>query len=281
MTKIDSPAGEGSPVVTRYNFASGQYMRPSQYGEAMHGLDMQTDNRNTRMGVKGNSPMRNYMIGNGNSPMNRGGANMFPSQIEGYQFLTTNGGFVDHHSSQSNTIGQNMFSGTPHYLRPQSQSNGLGGAYSNMQSVIKNGSGGYQYKQFANGTLQIMKSPRGGVGTMIYSSSPYFQDITNEIGTYGLQTTGNQKVDNALSRGQGLLQSEQGQTILTSLFDNFLSKKNVQKSEYDLIAEQNALATQQIKDGQKPSMTEKIVPYVAIVGVIGTIGTIVYLATKK
>jgi len=276
MTKIDSPAGEGSPVVTRYNFASGQYMRPSQYGEAMHGLDMQTDNRNTRMGVKGNSPMRNYMVGNGNSPMNRGGANMFPSQIEGYQFLTTNGGFVDHHSSQSNTIGQNMFSGTPHYLRPQS--NNLSGSnYSNMHSVIKDGSGGYQYKQFANGTLQIMKSPSGGVGTMIYTNSPYWGKITKEIGEYGKW----EKAGKVLSKGQELLESEQGQTILTSLFDNFTSKKNAQTSEYDLIAEQNALSAQQIKDGQKPSMTEKIVPYVAIVGVIGAIGTIVYLATKK
>ena len=46
-------------------------MLPMQYGENMNGLEMQPDNRQTRMGnriVSTKSPINQAMIGNGNSP---------------------------------------------------------------------------------------------------------------------------------------------------------------------------------------------------------------------
>ena len=75
-----SPAGEGSPIVPQYNYATGEYMRPSYYnGEDLHGLNTTLNNRNTRMGRQGYAPVPNYMIGTGNSPLHRGGNNLFPS----------------------------------------------------------------------------------------------------------------------------------------------------------------------------------------------------------
>ena len=87
---VNSPAGEGSPVVPEYNYATGEYMRPNYYGDRnLHGLEEEINNRNTRMGRSGYAPVPNYMIGNGNSPMHRGGNNLFPSPQQGFRYLTT------------------------------------------------------------------------------------------------------------------------------------------------------------------------------------------------
>jgi len=75
----------------------------------------------------------------------------------------------------------------------------------NMQSVVKDGSGGYQYKQFANGNLQIMRSPQGGVGTMINTSSPHWQGITNEIGPFAIQSNAQNAINSSQSNDQNAI----------------------------------------------------------------------------
>ena len=46
------------------------------------------------------------------------------------------------------------------------------------------GSGGYTYRQYEDGTLVILTSPKGGAGTTIYPSNPAWAAITKEIGPY-------------------------------------------------------------------------------------------------
>ena len=67
---------------------TGEYMQPNYYS----GLEEQINNMNTRMGRQGYAPVPNYMIGTGNSPMDRGGNNLMPSQQQGFQYLTS--GFI-------------------------------------------------------------------------------------------------------------------------------------------------------------------------------------------
>ena len=324
--KIDSPSGEGSPIVTRYNYATGEYIRPSQYGENMRvqnmhnlsGLDTEIDTWNTRMGIKGTSPMRNYMIGNGNSPMDRGGANLFPSPISNFEYLTTGGYpppsampqnaniypamfdhqtgqridpqsfssglvkpvFIDKHSASNYEIEEPMFDGLPEYLRPKkSQNYGSAMAYRDV-----NGSGGYKYRQFADGSIQILASSRGGVGTMVYQSSPYWQAITKEIGTYSqpkqqiqLQS---QTAQNLLNKGQEFAQSEEGKSIITSLFDRFVSTQSAKTEQQKLLAQQAQSEQQRIAQDMQPSAFQKSLPYLIAVGMIIGVGTVVFIATK-
>ena len=61
MPKQNSPVAQGSPIIPEYNYATGQYMLPMQYGDDMNGLEMQPDNRATRMGkhiVNATSPQQ-------------------------------------------------------------------------------------------------------------------------------------------------------------------------------------------------------------------------------
>ena len=88
----------GSPIVTKYVYATGQYMRPQFYTatrdpsarrEGYDGLSTALDNKNTRMNQPGYSPIQNYMVGPGNQPMDRGGPNLMPSPIQGFEYLTS------------------------------------------------------------------------------------------------------------------------------------------------------------------------------------------------
>jgi len=298
-----SPAGEGSPIVPQYNYITGEYMRPNYY----NGLEEEINNRNTRMGRQGYAPVPNYMIGTGNSPMDRGGNNLMPSQQQGFQYLTSGGypppsampqnanvypamfnhqtgqridpqsgglvpyaPMVDKHSS-SDKLDAPMFSGIPSYLQKSSQ-------YGDLDSAVAyrdvNGSGGYQYRQFANGSIQILKSPSGGTGTMIYQTSPYWQKITNEIGAY---PTKSQKL---VQKGKELVQSEEGQEVLTSLFDRFVSTQNTKTEQQKLLAQQAQAEQQKIAKGMQPTTLEKATPYLIGLGAISIVGTIMYFATK-
>lgn len=322
--KIDSPAGEGSPIVTRYNYATGQYMRPSQYGYGgimansnFGDLSMQPDNRQTRMGNRivnaKSSKQPNYMIGNGNSPMDRGGANMFPSPIEGYQYLTTGGYppaysmpqnsniypamfnhatgeridpqsgglikpvFKDKHFSGDLELDEPMFGGVPEYLKPQQQSN-LGGTGMKFRDV--NGSGGYRYRQFEDGSIHILQSPRGGSNTVVQKGSNYHQAITAEIGTYPMTAQSGSTLQNVITTGQAYAQSDAGQSFFKAIFDSFIGKKEAQTAQYQLQAEQAKAQQQAIAESMQPSAWEKAKPYLLAVGIIGAIGTGVYYLSK-
>ena len=324
--KIDSPSAEGSPIVTRYNYATGQYMRPSQYGDYMRnqhlsGLDMQTDNWNTRMGVKGNSPMRNYMVGNGNSPMDRGGANMFPSTIQGYQYLTTGGYpppsampqnsnvypamfnhqngqridpqsnnglispvFKDHHFNGEGEVGVAQFGGLPEYLRGQTDGYG-----SSIAFVDVKGTGGvYEYRIYSDNRVVIIRKNGVPANITVPSGSSAWTAIINQVGDYKANTgqstppiqTGRQGLDTAIAKGQEFAQSEQGKSVIASIFDTFLSRQGATKSQYDLQSQQAQAQAQTIAQGMQPSAFQKALPYIATVSVIGMVGTAVYFSTK-
>ena len=315
MRKINSPAGEGSAIVPRYNYATGEYMNPNYYGEDtsrnsnMSGLETEINNMNTRMNRKGYAPVPNYMIGTGNSPMSRGGNNLFPSQQQGFAYLTSGGypppsampqnanvypamfnentgqridpqsgglvpyaPMVDKHSS-SLELSEPMFSGVPDYLKPQHD---LG---STMPYRDVNGTGGlYRYRQFADGSIQILKSPQGGVGTMVTKSSPYWSAITNQIGAYptssAIPTTGREGLDQ-------ILQSEQAKGAFMSLFDRFVTGQGSKTEQLELARQQALLEQQKIKEQMQPSFFERSKPYLLGLTVIGLIGGITYVATKK
>ena len=312
-----SPSGEGSPVVSQYNYSTGQYMRPNYYGEHMAGLETEINNRNTRMGRKGYAPTPNYMIGNGNSPMHRGGNNLFPSPQQGFSYLTTggdpppsampqntnvypamfnhqtgqridpqSGGLVpyapkiDKHSS-SIELDAPSFSGLPSYLKSHSD---LG---STMPYRDVSGSGGYRYRQYADGSIQILQSPQGGVGTMVSKSSPYWQPITNQIGAYPSSApstpiqTGNQRADAILERGRQLAQSEQGQNLISSLFDRLVAGQSAQTEQQKLLAEQARLEQQRIQEQMQPSFFEKSKPYIIGLSIMAVAGGFTYALTKK
>ncbi len=314
MRKINSPAGEGSAIVPRYNYATGEYMNPNYYGENtgrhtsdMSGLDAEINNMNTRMGRKGYAPVPNYMIGTGNSPMSRGGNNLFPSQQQGFEYLTSGGypppsampqnanvypamfnhqtgeridpqsgglvpyePMVDKHSS-SLELCDPMFGGTPDYLKPQHD---LG---STMPYRDVNGSGGYRYRQFADGSIQILAGKQG-IGTMVYKSSPYWKLITDEIGAYptssAIPTTGREGLDQ-------ILQSEQAKGAFMSLFDRFVTGQGSKTEQLELARQQALLEQQKIKEQMQPSFFEKSKPYLIGLTVIGVVGSIAYVATKK
>lgn len=310
-----SPAGEGSPVVPRYNYATGEYMRPSYYGnEHLHGLETEINNRNTRMGRKGYAPVPNYMIGNGNSPMHRGGNNLFPSPQKGFQYLTSggypppsampqnsnfypamfnhqtgqridpqSGGLVpyspkiDKHSS-STVLSSPSFSGLPSYLG-NADSQVAGAFGSNPPFRIVNGKGGYQYKQFADGTIQILKSPQGGVGTMVGRSSPYWQDITDEIGEYPI-STGNRRADALLQTGRNIAQSEQGQAFFQSLFDRFITGQGLKQDQLELQRLQAQQQSQAISQSMQPTFFDKAKPYLLSLGIIGAFTGIAIAVTS-
>jgi hypothetical protein len=46
------------------------------------------------------------------------------------------------------------------------------------------GKGGYVYRQYSDGTLQIVQSPRGGSGTTVPTGSQAYVTIIKEIGPY-------------------------------------------------------------------------------------------------
>jgi hypothetical protein len=307
--KVNSPAGEGSPIVTEYNYATGEYMQPNYY----NGLEEEINNRNTRMGRNGYAPVPNYMIGTGNSPMDRGGNNLMPSPQQGFEYLTSGGypppsampqnanvfpamynqqtgqridpqsgnglvpyaPMVDKHSS-SRQLGKPMFSGTPAYLQ-QSQSHY--GATQNYRDV--NGNGGYRYRQFSDGSIVILKSPSGASNTPVSKNTSAWQAITREIGAYPASgSTLQQGASNLVSAGQEFAQSEKGQSVISSLFDRFVSTQSAKTEEQRLLAQQAQAQQQAIAKGMQPSVWEKAMPYVIGLAVIGTLGTVMYVATK-
>ena len=321
--KIDSPASEGSPVVTRYNYATGQYMRPTQYGDEMsnyQGLDTQPDNRQTRMGnkvVNAKSPNQpNYMIGNGNSPMDRGGANMFPSQIQGYQYLTSGGyppesampqnaniypAMFDHQTGQridpqsnngliqpifkdkhstDNEVGQAMFSGLPEYLRPRQD---LG---STIGFKDVNGKGGYKYRLFSDGRLTVLSHNGIPKNINVTKGSSIYNAIIGEVGTYQQNSgsapiqTGNQQADRLIAQGQQFAQSEQGQSLLTSLFDRLISTQGAKTEQQKLLAQQAQLQQQEIQKQMQPSAFQKALPYVGVAVGLVAFGGVVYYVTQ-
>lgn len=303
-----SPAGEGSPIVPQYNYSTGEYMRPSYYNgqdQDLHGLETEINNRNTRMGRTGYAPMPNYMIGTGNSPMHRGGNNLFPSPQKGFSYLTSGGyappsampqnsnvypAMFNHHTGQridpqsgglvpyqpkvdkhssSMILDTPTFSGLPSYLGEL-----------NLPFRIVGGQGGYEYKQFSNGTIQITKSPQGGVGTMVYEGSSYWNDITNEIGQYPTLSTGSQRADALLNRGRQFAQSEQGKSLITSLFDTFLAQQGVRQEELELQRLQAQQQGQAISQSMQPTFFDKAKPYLLSIAVIGTVATVAIVATS-
>lgn len=307
-----TPAGEGSPIVTQYNYATGEYMRPNYYnGQDIGGLEEQINNRNTRMGRKGYAPVPNYMVGTGNSPMHRGGNNLMPSPQQGFQYLTSGGypppsampqnanvfpamfnhqtgqridpqsgglvpyaPMVDKHST-GEQLEPNVFAGTPSYL---SKTANVGAYGSAMPYRDVNGKGGYRYRQFADGSIQILAGKQG-VGTMISKSSPYWQPITDEIGEYPTATPQSQQ-SQLLQQGQAFAQSEQGQSVLTALFDRFVSGQSAKTEQQRLLAEQAKLEQQKIAQQMQPSVFEKSKPYLIGLAGIVAVGTTVYLVTK-
>jgi len=203
---------EGSPRVYRYDFVTGEYMKPSTYG----GLGDEIDNRNTRMNRSepSHQEIRNYMRGTGNQPMDRGGPNLFPSATMGYQYMTGappapasampfnaneypaqfnhhtgqrvdpqsyselgtvtfyNFGSYDKHFDPTKTVGEASFSGMPNYLGAP-----------DLPSRTVAGRGRYLYRQYADGTIQILQGPQG-IGTIVSPQSRIGQAITAEIGQY-------------------------------------------------------------------------------------------------
>ena len=203
---------EGSPRVYRYDYATGEYMKPAVYG----GLGDEIDNQNTRMNrpQATHQEIRNYMRGTGNQPMHRGGPNLFPSATMGYDYMTGappapssampfnanefppqfnhqtgqrvdpqsyselgtvtfyNFGSYDKHFDPTKTVGEASFSGLPSYLGAP-----------DLPSRTVAGSGRYVYKQYADGTIQILQGPQG-IGTIVSPSSRAGQAITAEIGKY-------------------------------------------------------------------------------------------------
>lgn len=313
MPKENSPVAQGSPIVPLYNYATGQYMLPMQYGENMNGIDMQPDNRETRMGNRivnaKSSKQPNYMVGNGNSPMNRGGANMFPSPIEGYQYLTTGGYpppsampqnaniypamfnhetgnridpqsnnglinpvFKDKHSSDME-LGMPMFSGTPEYLQPNY---GSSIAFKDV-----NGQGGWKYRLFSDGRLTVLSHNGVPKNIQVTKGTSLYNSIISEIGAYpqssgGSSSTGNRFVD----QGQQFLKSEKGQSLLSTVFDTFLSKQGANQAQLDLQRQQAEAQKQEIAKSMETPMWKKALPYVAVLGVLG-IGTVVVISTSK
>jgi hypothetical protein len=227
---------EGSPRVYNYNFAQGAFLPSTYYG----GLGEEIDNVNTRMnrGPIPVSKLPNYMVGTGNQPMHRGGPNLFATDHKGFRNITAadempqtaisqnanvfpamfnhrtglrrdpqswNAGLItdkairhypygqyDKHFDPTKAVGEAQFSGLPSYLGAPS---GKAAQY----RIVK-GEGGYQYKQFANGTIQIVAGP-SGIGTVHYTGSQINKAITQEIGAYPSS------------------KSSSGKSIITQLFD--------------------------------------------------------------
>lgn len=319
MAKETSPVAQGSAIIPLYNYATGQYMLPMQYGENMNGLEMQPDNRQTRMGnriVNAKSPHQpNYMIGNGNSPMSRGGANMFASPIEGYRYLTTGGYpppsampqnaniypamfnhqtgdridpqssnglidpvFKDKHSSDME-LGMPMFSGTPDYLKPN-----FGAS---LSFVDVTGGGGYKYRLFSDGRIMIVSVNGVPSNRQVPTNSSAYNAIIAQVGTYqqnvgssGSSSAPVQTGNRFLDQGQQFLQSDQGQNLLNTVFNTFLSKQGAKQSELDLQAQQAEAQRQEIARSMETPAWKKALPYLAVIGVIGAATTVVVNLNK-
>ena len=297
------PAGEGSPIVERYNYVTGEYMRPNYYGErSVHfsGLDQQINNRNTRMNRKGYAPVPNYMVGTGNSPMSRGGNNLMPSPQQGFQYLTSGGypppsampqnsnvfpamynhqtgqrvdpqkfgaglvpyapkGHIDKHSS-STILEQPAFAGVEY----------LSG--SNMPFRDVQGRGGYKYRQYQDGSIQILQSPKGGVGTMVQKGSSFWNAITNEIGAYP------SKASQASGKAKSYLDANPNvKTGIQTLFDSFVSGQKTKQQQQAL--DQARAKAQQDALTQKSTL-EKATPYLIGIGAIALVTTVLVSIRK-
>ena len=220
---------EGSPRVYKYNFAQAAFLPPTYYG----GLGEEVDNVNTRMnrGPIPVKKIANYMVGSGNQPMHRGGPNLFASEHKGFSSMTAadampqtaipqnaniypamfdhktglridpqswSAGLItdkavrhypygqyDKHFNPAKAVGDAQFSGLPSYLGVPSGKE--------AQFRIVKGEGGYKYKQFSNGTIQIVAGPTG-IGTVHYKGSQINTAITQEIGAYPSQSSGGKNI---------------------------------------------------------------------------------------
>ena len=297
------PAEEGSPIVARYNYATGEFMRPNYYGEQtarktnFSGLDTQINNRNTRMNRKGYAPVPNYMIGTGNSPMSAGGNNLMPSPQKGFKYLTSGGYPPPSAMPQNANVFPAMYNHqTGQRVDPQKFSAGLV-PYNPKMHVDKHSSamvidhhdfsqpsylggtkqyrdvdasGGYRYRIFEDDSIQILSSPRGGSGTFVPKGGEAWVSIINEIGSYKNPKSFREVMQSAS-------QNEQIKEGLSTIFDTFLQGKKTEEEALKL--EQERLRQEQQAITAKTPL-QKATPYLIGVGIIVGVGTIIAIATK-
>jgi hypothetical protein len=298
------PAGEGSPIVERYNYVTGEYMRPSYYGERsvnFSGLDQQINNRNTRMNRQGYAPVPNYMVGTGNSPMSAGGNNLMPSPQKGFQYLTSGGYPPPSAMPQNSNVYPAMYNHqTGQRQDPQKFGAGLvpyapkghvdkhsspmildqpafaGASYlsgSNLQYRDVAGSGGYKYRQYPDGSIQILQSPQGGIGTIVQKNSPFWNAITKEIGQYP-QT----KAGQVTQQAQSYLDANPNvKTGIQTLFDSFVGS---QKSKQQQQILDQARSKAQSDALSKKSPLQKATPYLIGLGAIALVTTVLVSVRK-
>ena len=295
------PAEEGSPIVTQYNYATGEYMRPSFYGEEvsrtkpLSGLDTEINNRNTRMNRKGYAPTPNYMKGTGNSPMERGGNNLMPSQIQGFKYVTSGGypppsampqnantypRFFNHKTGQREDPQQfdaGLVPYRPRHIDKHSSDTHIPALKSFYPSYLSgaslpfrdvSGSGGYKFRQFSDNSIQILLSPKGGAGTIVPKGSESWVAIINEIGQYPSSSS-------LLQTGKQIAQSDKAQQGFQTLFDTWVSGKQTEQARMKV--EQEGLKRQ-----AQPTKTplQKATPYLIGVGMIVGLGTVLAVLTK-
>ena len=297
------PAGEGSPIVERYNYVTGEYMRPNYYGErSVHfsGLNEEINNRNTRMNRKGYAPVPNYMVGTGNSPMSRGGNNLMPSPQQGFQYLTSGGYPPPSAMPQNSNVYPAMYNHqTGQRVDPQQFDAGLvpyapkghidkhsspmildkpafaGVEYlgnSNLKYRDVSGSGGYKYRQFQDNSIQILKSPIGGSGTIVQKGSPQWVAIINEIGQYP------SKVSQASQQAQSYLDANPNvKTGLQTLFDTWVGGQK-SKQEQQRLDQERARAQADALASKSP--LEKATPYLIGIGAIALVTTVLVSIRK-
>ena len=164
MKNYGTPA-VGPSAVTRYQWGSGNWVDPNYYG----GLD----------DIQPNSPhpWSDQLIRSGMMPMQRGGPNAFSIGGKRYRSFASMAPVQSEMRLASALIDSHQAGG----VMPPENLSAPSYTYRDVQ-----GSGGYVYRQFSDGSIQVLKGP-ALVGKKISSSSDptRWTAITNEIGKWG------------------------------------------------------------------------------------------------
>lgn len=173
----------GPDSVTHYQYGTGEWVDPNVYG----GIDNLNSNAP--------HPWSDQLIRSGMMPMQRGGPNAFSIGQKQYRSFASLAPVQSELGFASALIDAHQAGGM---MPPDNLS---APSYTHRDVA---GSGGYVYRQFSNGNLQVMKGP-ALVGTKITSSGDplRWKAITNEIGKWG--SLGSGKIRSGAAQGAASL----------------------------------------------------------------------------
>lgn len=131
------------------------------------------------------------------------------------------------------------------------------------------GRGGYTYRQFEDGGLLILKSPRGEAGTLVAEGSKAFISISKEIGPF--PTAVNPYTDKKWTQGDWATMLNSGSAAIKSVLA--AGKKKMRKVNMTA----PAVPLEQAAITSTPSMPSWVLP---AAGVAGTV-LLLYLVVRK